>query len=101
MDTPITKLCLIRGFTEAYHQLTETERTELWDEVNAGIEKVGAKMAGPYYNCRWSNDKYATFFLMEYPNTEAAIGDTAACEEANLFRYMISETILGIPQEAV
>jgi hypothetical protein len=33
---------------------------------------------------------------MEYPNIEAAMIDTAAVEEAHLFRYLVSETILGI-----
>ncbi|MFN8444899.1 MAG: hypothetical protein U0175_29200 [Caldilineaceae bacterium] len=53
-------------------------------------------MTTPYYNCRWSTDKYRTFFTMEYPNIEAAIADTAGVEKAGLFRYLVSETILGI-----
>ncbi len=99
MATRIVKLCLIRGFTEAYYQLSEDERKALFDKVGAGLDRVGAKMVGPYYDCRWSNDTYAMFFLLEYPNTDAAIGDTANCEEAQLFRYMVSETILSVPQE--
>ncbi len=55
-------------------------------------------MSTPYYDCRWSNDKYRTFYTMEYPNVEAAIMDTAGMEKAELFRYMISETILGVEQ---
>lgn len=48
--------------------------------------------------CRWSNDKYLTFFTMEYPDVESAIMDTTGVEEAGLFRYMVSETILGIEE---
>jgi len=99
MATRIVKLCLIRGFTEAYYHLSEDERKALFDKVGAGLDRVGAKMVGPYYDCRWSNDTYASFFLLEYPNTDAAISDTANCEEAHLFRYMVSETILSVPQE--
>jgi hypothetical protein len=95
----LVKLCLIRGYTEAYHQLTDAERTELWDKVDAGLKKLGVKMITPYYNSRWSNDKYATFFIMEYPDIDAAIADTAMVEEAGLFRYLVSETIFAIPQE--
>ena len=100
MATRIHKLCLIRGYTEAYHQLSEEERAKFWQKVTEVIEKAGAKMSTPYYNCRWSNDKYQTFFIMEYPNIESAMADTAGVEEAGLFRYLVSETILAVAEEA-
>ena len=96
MSQKIYKLCLIRSYTEAYHQLSAEAKETLWKQVSEAIEKAGAKMASPYYDCRWSNDKYATFFLMEYPDVESAIMDTAGVEKAGLFRYIVSETILGI-----
>lgn len=96
MAQKIYKLCLIRGYTEAYYQLSQEAKNKLWEQVGKAIEKAGAKMATPYYNCRWSNDKYNTFFTMEYPDVESAIADTTGVEEAELFRYIISETILGI-----
>lgn len=96
MSQKIYKLCLIRGYTEAYYQLSEEEKKKLWERVGNAIDKAGAKMATPYYNCRWSNDKYLIFFTMEYPNVEAAMIDTAGVEEAQLFRYLVTETILGI-----
>jgi hypothetical protein len=100
MSKRIYKLCLIRGYTEAYHQLSEDEKKKLWDRVGEAIEKAGAKMSTPYYNCRWSNDKYSTFFTMEYPNIESAMLDTAGVEAAGLFRYLVSETILGVEEDA-
>ncbi len=99
MSKKIYKLCLIRGYTEAYCQLSAQEKKTLWERVGEVIEKAGAKMATPYYNCRWSNDKYRLFFLMEYPDIESAIADTTGVEKAELFRYMVSETILGIEEE--
>jgi c-di-AMP phosphodiesterase-like protein len=63
MAKRIHKLCLIHGYTEAYYQLSEDERAKLWQQVTDVIEKAGAKMSTPYYNCRWSNDKYMTFFI--------------------------------------
>jgi len=36
---------------------------------------------------------------MKYPNVESAIADTNGVRKAGLFRYMISETILGIEEE--
>ncbi len=47
MATRIVKLCLIRGFTEAYYHLSEDERQALFDNVGAGLERVGARMVGP------------------------------------------------------
>jgi hypothetical protein len=99
MSQKIHKLCLIRGYTEAYYQLSEKAKQSLCEEVNKAVEKAGAKMATPYYSCRWSNDKYVTFFIMEYPDVESAIMDTAGVEKAGLFRYMVSETILGIEED--
>jgi hypothetical protein len=95
MAKKIYKLCLIGGFTEAYYQLTREEREGLWNRVGKAIEKAGAKMASPYYYSRWSNDKISTFFIMEYPDIESALQDTTGVEEAELFRYMVSETIMG------
>ena len=98
MSQKIHKLCLVRGYTEAYYQLSDEAKQKLWEEVGAALDGAGAKLVTPYYNCRWSTDKYRTFFVMEYPNIEAAIADTTGVEKAGLFRYMISETILGVEE---
>lgn len=99
MSKTIYKLCLIRGYTEAYYQLSEKEQNELWDEVGKAIKAAGAEMLGPYYDCKWSNDKFDSWFTMKYPNIESAIADTDGVRKAGLFRYMLSETILGIERE--
>lgn len=99
MSKPIYKLCLIRGFTEAYYQLSEEAKKALWNNVDKVIKEARAEMYGPYYDCRWSNDQYEMWFTMKYPNIESAIADTLGVQKAELFRYMTSETILGIEQE--
>lgn len=68
MAQPIFKLVLVRGFTEAYYQLSEEEQATLWSQVREVLTGLGVKMVGPYYDCRWSNDKYQSFFLLEYPD---------------------------------
>lgn len=98
MSKKIYKLCLIRGYTEAYYQLSEEEKEKFWGQVEKAIAEAGAKMASPYYDSRWSNDKYRTFFIMEYPDVECAMLDTAGVEKAGLFRYLVSETILGVEE---
>jgi len=99
MPRTIYKLCLIRGYTEAYYQLSEDEKKVKWDEISQAITASGAEMHGPYYDCRWSNDKYQVWFTMKYPDIDSAIADTHGVEKAGLFRYMVSETILGIEAE--
>jgi hypothetical protein len=99
MSRPIYKLCLIRGYTEAYYQLSEEEKQALWEGLLKVLTPLGVKKVGPYYDCRWSNDVYMTWFIMKYPNIEMAIADTHETQRILLDRYMVSETILGIEQE--
>ena len=56
-------------------------------------------MATPYYNFRWANAEYKSFFILEYPNVESAIADTTGVEQVEWFRYYVSETILGVERE--
>jgi hypothetical protein len=99
MPQKIYKLCLIRGYKEAWYHLSEAEKQSLWDRVMKNLERLGVK-SGPSYSCRWSNDQYSSWFTMEYPSVEAAIADTAVAEAADLWRYLISETIMGIEEVA-
>src|SRR5258708_3380544 len=96
MPQKIYKLCLIRGYKEAWYQLSAAEKQSLWDRVMKNLERVGAKSSTPSYDCRWSNDQYLEWFTMEYPRVEVAMAETAFAEAAALWRYLISETILGI-----
>jgi len=101
MSKTIYKLCLIRGYTEAYYQLTDAQKRDLWDELGKVLQPIGAERSGPYYDCQWANDKYLTWFIMKYPNLESAIADTHGVQKIQLFRYMNSETILGIEAEDI
>src|ERR1051326_515542 len=98
MSTKIFKLVLTKGFTQAYYKLSEEERKNLWKRGHKIVEKSGAKLVAPYYSCRWSTDKYMRFYVMEYPDVEAAIADTANIDEVEFFRYIESETILGVEE---
>jgi len=96
MSQKLFKLVLIKSYKEAYYQLSEEEKERLYAQIGRNVEKAGAKMVGPYYNCRWSNDQYQMFFLMEYPDLESALKDAAEAEAFELFRYLDSETILAV-----
>jgi len=99
MTKPIYKLCLIRGYTEAYYQLSDAQKKALYDDMGKVLQPIGAEMSGPYYDCQWANDQYLTWFIMKYPNLEAAIADTHGVQKIQLSRYLVSETILGIELE--
>ena len=99
MSKTIYKLCLIRGYTEAYYQLTDTQKKAFWEEFGKLLEPTGAEMSSPYYDCQWANDKYLTWFIMKYPDLESAFADTHMGQKIQLYRYLISETILGIEVE--
>jgi hypothetical protein len=101
MARKIYKLVLMRGYTEAYYQLSPEEKQKLSDEMEKAVfAAAGAKVITPFCNCRWSTDQYATFFVMEYPDVEAAIADTAGVDKLDWYRYVQAETILGIDETA-
>jgi hypothetical protein len=101
MSKSIYKLCLIRGYKEAYYQLSAAQKKALWDKLGKVLHPIEAEMSGPYYDCQWANDKYQTWFIMKYPNLESAIADTHGGQKIQLFRYLESETILGIEAEDI
>lgn len=91
---------MIRGFTEAYYQLSEETRNHFWQAAGkANKSSSGGKVHGPNYDCRWANDRYSMWFTMKYPDIEGAIADTHGVDKADMSRYLISETILGIENE--
>ena len=85
---------------EAYYHHSEEEKNKLWDQIRDGMKKTGTKVIGNY-ECRWPNDKYESFILMEYRDTQLLIDEIVNATKADRFRYLESETILGIavPEE--
>ena len=64
MSQKIHKLCLVRGYTEAYYQLSDEAKQKRWEEVGAALDGDGAKLANPDYNFRWSTYKVSTCMYM-------------------------------------
>lgn len=101
MARKIYKLVLMRGYTEAYYQLSPEQKQKLDEDLEkAVLVDAGAKLVTPYYDCRWSTDQYSMFFVMEYPDIEAAIADSAGVAKFDWYRYVTAETILGIEETA-
>ncbi len=70
------------------------------DLDKAVLAGAGAKLVTPYYNCRCSTAQYSMFFVMEYPNIEAASADSAGIAKFDWYRYVEAETIPGSEETA-
>ena len=94
MSVPIYHLWIVRGFHEAYYQLSPEKRNQFWANAAGNPQAVGAK---PIVACdsRWCNEAYSAWGIEEYPDVQAVQKATRAHEESEHFRYIKSETYLG------
>ena len=96
MATPIRKLYMLRNYREAHYQLTQEARDRLWKKIEEDETSLGAKLL---ISCdsRWCNEAYAGWGVIEYPDIQAVQKTTAINENNELFRYVDSESYLGLP----
>jgi hypothetical protein len=93
MDGPIYVFFRARP-TEAWYQLSQTEKDNLFAKIDALGEPFGLKRV---VNCnsRWSNERWVTFGVEEFPDIAAYQKYNSALEQADWYRYIDSETMLG------
>ncbi len=94
MAGPIYKLFIIRSFREAYYHLSDEERDQFWSRVGENETAVGSKGLIAC-DSRWSNESYANWGVIEYPDLQAVQQSTRANEKNQHFRYIEGETYLG------
>jgi hypothetical protein len=93
MDGPI--YVFFRGrFTEAWYQLSQTEKDNLLAKIDAQGKPFGLKRV-LMCNSRWSNERWQVFGVEEFPDIATYQKYNIALEEADWFRYIDSETMLG------
>lgn len=85
MATPIYVFSAAK-MAEAWHQLSEQEREDLWAKVQANREKIGIKNI-IVCNASWSSE-YEFFLVDEYPDIEALHRHTELDNELHWFRYV-------------
>jgi hypothetical protein len=80
--------------TDAWYQLSKTERDNLLAKIDAIGQQFGLKRV---VNCnsRWSNERWFIFGVEEYPDLATYQNYSTALEEADWYRYVDSETMLG------
>jgi hypothetical protein len=97
MTTPIYVFTVAR-MVEAWYQLSEPEREELWAKVKANRDKVGIKNI-ILCNARWSS-QWEFFLVDEYPDIEALQKQTELDNALGWFRYIESGiSLLGTKAE--
>jgi hypothetical protein len=94
----IYKFWRIKRWTEAWIQLAEEERHGVFTQIQENLEGVGGKWL-LRCRCSWANEEYSSWGVNEYPSLEAAIKDGENLQKLGLWRYVESESMLGIPRE--
>jgi len=95
MANPVYLLVLSIGPTEAYHQLSKEEQTNLWSKWEEIEKRAGSKLI---VGCdsRWANEEYINWGAVEYPDMDKYLQKVAELEKINFWRYWSAKTILGL-----
>ena len=97
MQGPIYKFWHAR-WTEAFYQLSQAEREALMQKIDGIGKQVGFKTLAAC-EASWNNEQWAAFGLEEFPDMESVQKHNAALIEADWFRYIHCETMLGTAWE--
>jgi hypothetical protein len=98
MNEPIYRF--YRGrFTDAWHQLAQSEKDKVSAEMGNAFEASGGKtVVGPCYTC-WSSDWYV-FGVELFPSLEAVQAWRDAMARVGCFQYYELESMIGVRQAA-
>lgn len=96
--SPIYHLFIVRGYREAYYQLSTEERDQFWARVGESGRTAGAKVLVGCYS-RWSNEIYPFWGVEEFPDLQAVQQSKRINEKNQHFRYIESETYIGALKE--
>lgn len=99
MAKPIFMLVLGYSYTEAWYQLSETEREQLWDQVLEIDARAGAKTM-LWCDSRWADESVLAWGVLEYPDLDSYQRKVTELEELGWFRYMSTKTVLGTKEHA-
>lgn len=94
MTGPIYKFYRVRP-TEAYYQLDPTARQALLAKIESIGQETGAKSI-LQCSSSWSNECWMVFGVEEFADLEAVKRHQDALEAVDWFRYIESETMLGL-----
>jgi len=96
-NKPIIRLYFAK-MKEAFGKLSDEEKMAFMRRDRENLDKLGMK-AVAMIDCSWSNDEWDYVGVEQWPSM-AAIQDREKFEneELNVFKYVVSKTLLGTPQ---
>lgn len=95
MSEPIYLLYLVRGYREAYYQLSDEGRAQFWKRIDENIT-VSGETNLLTCNSRWCNEAYLAWGLGEFPDLQAVWKSAQTNEDNQHFRYLATESVLGM-----
>lgn len=98
MSGPIYNLFIVRGYKEAYYQLSKEEQGRFWDRVGKIGDDAGARVILICYS-RWGSESSAGWGIEEYPDLAAVQKNARGNEENQHYRYLDAQSILGVRWE--
>lgn len=93
MARPIYKMFKVR-WSDAWHQLSQEERSGLIVKVDAALERAGGKRI-LVCDSSWASEEWSGFGVEEFPDIEAVQRHAQDLSELNWFRYLESQSLLG------
>jgi len=94
---PVIRLYFAK-MKEAFGRLSDEEKMAFMKRDRQNLDKLGMK-AVAMIDCSWSNDEWDYVGVEQWPSM-AAVQDRERFEneELEVFKYVVSKTLLGTPQ---
>jgi hypothetical protein len=98
VSKPIYLLTKSKGFTEAWHQLADEDKSRIWSQVEEADKRAGAKWV-ILCDSRWADEGTPAWGVLEYPDIDAYHRKVQELEKLQWWRYFTAESILGTKHE--
>jgi hypothetical protein len=95
MTGPLYHLFIVRGYREAYYQLSAAERDQFWAKVSENSAAAGVKNSFIVYS-RWGSEACLAWGIEEYVDLPALLKKSARDDDYNHHRYLDAESYLGM-----
>jgi hypothetical protein len=93
MAQPIYQMFLAKN-TEAWYQLSQEEKDNIYNKVLASLNEVGAE-AIVLCDASWSSEPWQYFGLIKFPNIEAVQKHREDTNKLEWSRYTEAMSVLG------
>ncbi len=93
MAQPIYQMFLVKN-TEAWYQLSQEEKDNVFKKVSASLNEVGAEII-VVCDASWSTEPWQAFGLIKFPNIEAVQKHREDTNKVEWSRYTDAMSVLG------